>query len=171
MISAAGEECSDGVGRNVLHALLDAIAVGGGFLGFLGASDHGVNGWVIHHGDTSSKGCEKEKTARVNHTVGGWEPRAGLPEKSVCSCSPNLVKRDVHFSCELHSLSVFNPTFVAQLYLEFRGQTVSSILLPSIYGSERFVDWGKRLVPILWRAGGGQPYCGARRPRRGCDRF
>ena len=64
----------------------------------------------------------------------------GLPEKSVCSCSPNLVKRDVHFSCELHSLLVFNPIFVAQLCLESCGQTVSSILLPSIYSSGRFVD-------------------------------
>ena len=57
----------------------------------------------------------------VNRTVGGWEPRVGLSEKSVYSCLPNLVKRDVHFSCELHSLLVFNLIFVAQLCLESRG--------------------------------------------------
>ena len=44
VISAAGEECSDDVGRNVLYALLDAIVVGGGFLGFSGVSDHEVDG-------------------------------------------------------------------------------------------------------------------------------
>ena len=69
-ISAAGEECSDDMGQNVLHALPDTIAAGGEFLGFSSASDHRVNGRAIHHGDTSSKDCEKEKTARVNRTVG-----------------------------------------------------------------------------------------------------
>ena len=44
VISAAGKECSDGIGRNVLHALPDTIAAGRGFLGFSGASDHGVDG-------------------------------------------------------------------------------------------------------------------------------
>ena len=139
-ISAAGEECSDGVRWNMLYALPDAIAAGREFLGFLGVSDHGVDGQAIHHGNTSSKGCEKEKTVRVNHMVSGWEPRVGLPEKSICSCLPNLVKRDVHFSCELHSLSVFNPIFVAQLCLESHGRTISSILLLSIYSSRRFID-------------------------------
>ena len=124
----------------MLHALLDAIAAGREFLGFLGVSDHGVDGQAIHYGNTSSKGCEKEKTARVNHMVSGWEPRVGLPEKSICSCLPNLVKRDVHFSCELHSLLVFNLIFVAQLCLESYGWTVSSILLPLIYSSGRFMD-------------------------------
>ena len=71
VISAAGEECSDGVGWNVLHALPDAIAAGGGFLGFLGASDYGVDGRAIYYGDISSKGCEKEKTVGVNCMVGG----------------------------------------------------------------------------------------------------
>ena len=71
VISAAGEECSDGVGQNVLHALPDAIAAGEGFLGFSGVSDHRVDGRAIHHGDTSSKGCEKEKIVGVNCIVGG----------------------------------------------------------------------------------------------------
>ena len=114
-----------------------------------------MDGRAIYHGDTSSKGCEKEKIAGVNCTVGGWELRAGLLEKSVYSYLSNLVKRDMHFFCELYSLLVFNLIFVAQLYLESRGRTISSILLLSIYGSGRFVDWGKRLVPILWRAGRG----------------
>ena len=70
MISAAGEECSDDVRWNMLHALPDAIAAGEGFLGFLSASDHGVDERAIHHGDTSSKDCEKEKTVGVNCTVG-----------------------------------------------------------------------------------------------------
>ena len=43
VISAAGEECSDDIGRNVLHALPDTITAGGGFLGFLGTSDHRVD--------------------------------------------------------------------------------------------------------------------------------
>ena len=70
MISVAGKEYSDGVGWNVLHALLDTIAAGGGFLGFSGASDYGVNRRAIYYGDILSKGCEKEKIAGVNHIVG-----------------------------------------------------------------------------------------------------
>ena len=70
VISAAGEECSDGIGQNVLHALPDAIAAGEGFLDFSGVSNHRVDGRAIHHDDTSSKGCEKEKTVGVNCTVG-----------------------------------------------------------------------------------------------------
>ena len=111
-ISAAGEKYSDDIGRNVLHALPDTIAAGGEFLGFSGASDHRVDRRAIYHSNTSSKGCEKEKTVEVNYIVDSWEPRAGLPEKSIYSYSPNLVKRDIHFFCELHSLLVFNPTFI-----------------------------------------------------------
>ena len=69
MISAAGEKCSDDVGQNVLHVLPDTITADRGFLGFSSVSDHGVDGWAIHHGNTSSKGCEKEKTVGVNHMV------------------------------------------------------------------------------------------------------
>ena len=69
VISAVSEKCSNDMGRNVLHALPDAIATGGGFLGFLGASNYGVDRWAIHHSDILSKGYKKEKIAEVNHTV------------------------------------------------------------------------------------------------------
>ena len=55
----------------MLHALPDTIAAGEGFLDFSSASDYRVNGRAIYHSDTLSKGCEKEKIARVNHTVDG----------------------------------------------------------------------------------------------------
>ena len=70
-ISAAGEKYSDDMGRNMLHALLDTITAGREFLGFLGASNHGVDGRAIYYGDTLSKGCEKEKIVGVNYIVSG----------------------------------------------------------------------------------------------------
>ena len=69
MISAASEKYSDDIERNVLHALSDTIAAGREFLSFSSASDHGVDRRAIHHSDTLSKGCEKEKTAGVNRTI------------------------------------------------------------------------------------------------------
>ena len=54
----------------MLYALPDAIAAGGEFLGFLGASNYRVDGRAIHYSDTLSKDCEKEKTVGVNRTVG-----------------------------------------------------------------------------------------------------
>ena len=42
-ISAAGEKCSDDIGRNMLYTLPDAIAAGREFLGFSDASNHRVD--------------------------------------------------------------------------------------------------------------------------------
>ena len=69
VISAAGEKCSDDIGRNMLYALLDTIAAGKEFLSFLSTSNYEVDRRAIYYSDILSKGCEKKKTARVNRIV------------------------------------------------------------------------------------------------------